>query len=158
MIGVMNTDSLTVTDCKGSGLITNEGQVENTKGIAVRWSNNSGQSTTLNMYGVTIKGFTDSGVYLGYTNSKFNMYSGTITGNTAQNGGGVSVDYVDAEFTMYGGVITGNTATENGGGVYRAFKIGEKATVTGNYKGTGDDKTANNVYLTSVDSIGITGK
>ena len=147
MIGVIDKESLTVTDCKGSGLITNEGRVENTKGVVVKWYNNSAGSTSFNMYGITIEGFTDSGVCTDYTNSKFNMYSGTITGNTAQNGGGVNAH--NGTFTMYGGIITGNTATENGGGVYNGFKIGEKATVTGNYKGTVTDRLDNNVYLPS---------
>ena len=46
----------------------------------------------------------------------FNMYSGTITGNTAVKGGGVEV-YSGGTFNMYSGKITGNTAA-NGGGVY----------------------------------------
>ena len=156
LIGVINKESLTVTDCKVSGSITNEGQVKNTKGVVVKWYDNSARSTSFNMYGITIEGFTDSGVCTDYTNSNFNMYSGTITGNTAQNGGGVNAH--NGTFTMYGGIITGNTATENGGGVYNGFKIGEKATVTGNYKGTGEDKTANNVYLPLYQRIGITAK
>ena len=147
MIGVIDKESLTVTDCKGSGLITNEGRVENTKGVVVKWYNNSAGSTSFNMYGITIEGFTDSGVCTDSTNSKFNMYSGTITENTAQKGGGVNA--YNGTFTMYGGIITGNTATENGGGVYNGFKIGEKATVTGNYKGTVTDRLDNNVYLPS---------
>ena len=156
LIGVIDNESLTVTDCKGSGSITNEGQVENTKGVVVRWYDNSAGSTSFNMYGITIEGFTDSGVCTDYTNSNFNMYSGAITGNTAQKGGGVNA--YNGTFTMYGGIITGNTATENGGGVYNKFEIGEKATVTGNYKGTGEDKTANNVYLPLYQRIGITAK
>ena len=156
LIGVINKESLTVTDCKGSGSITNEGQVENTKGVIVKWYDNSAGSTSFNMYGITIEGFTDSGVCTDYTNSNFNMYSGTITGNTAQKGGGVNA--YNGTFTMYGGIITGNTATENGGGVYNKFEIGEKATVTGNYKGTGEDQTANNVYLPLSQRIGITAK
>ena len=147
LIGVINKESLTVTDCKGSGSITNEGQVENTKGVVVKWYDNSAGSTSFNMYGITIEGFTDSGVCTDYTNSNFNMYSGTITGNTAQKGGGVNAH--NGTFTMYGGTITRNTATENGGGVYNGFKIGEKATVTGNYKGIVTDRLDNNVYLPS---------
>ena len=156
LIGVINEESLTVTDCKGSGSITNEGQVENAKGVIVKWYDNSAGSTSFNMYGITIEGFTDSGVCTDYTNSNFNMYSGTITGNTAQKGGGVNA--YNGTFTMYGGIITGNTAIENGGGVYNKFQIGEKATITGNYKGTGEDKTVNNVYLPLYQRIGITAK
>ena len=51
-----------------------------------------------------------------------NMYGGSITGNTANVGGGVYM--YGGQFTMYGGSITGNTAKKsnnndgNGGGVY----------------------------------------
>ncbi len=54
------------------------------------------------------------------------LESGTITGNTALNGGGV---YVEGEFTMTGGAITGNTAKNSGGGVHIGV-MGE-FTVTG---------------------------
>ena len=52
----------------------------------------------------------------------FNMYGGSITGNTAGKdgqigyGGGVYV-FGGATFNMYGGTISGNTATTHGGGV-----------------------------------------
>ncbi len=50
------------------------------------------------------------------TSNSFNLYSGTIAGNTVQkdNGGGV---YNSGTFNMYGGKITQNSA-ESGGGVY----------------------------------------
>ena len=49
----------------------------------------------------------------------FIMYGGTITGNTAKNGGGVGVD-ANGHFKMYGGTITGNECDPqgDGGGVY----------------------------------------
>ncbi len=52
----------------------------------------------------------------------FNMYGGSITGNTAGKdgqvgyGGGVYV-FGGATFNMYGGTISGNSATTHGGGV-----------------------------------------
>jgi parallel beta-helix repeat protein len=49
------------------------------------------------------------------------MSGGTITGNTANNGGGVyhgSSPYTNRIFTMSGGTISGNTAKENGGGIF----------------------------------------
>ena len=46
-------------------------------------------------------------------NGTFNMYGGTIAGNTAYYGGGVSVE--TGTFNMYGGTIVGNTATYGGG-------------------------------------------
>ena len=51
----------------------------------------------------------------GYNLPVFAMTDGTISGNTAANGGGVSSSN---EFTMDGGTISGNTASFNGGGVY----------------------------------------
>jgi len=62
------------------------------------------------------------GVSVSY-NGIFNMYSGTITGNTAADGGGVYVygkngSFNGGTFNMNGGTIIGNTATNNGGGVY----------------------------------------
>ena len=64
---------------------------------------------------------TGRGVYV--SSGTFNMYGGSITGNTANSyGGGVYVD--GGGFTMSGGTIGGtktgetNTATYGGGGVY----------------------------------------
>ena len=53
----------------------------------------------------------------------FDLYEGTISGNTVgTDGGGVYVyegmSYPDGAFHMYGGSISGNTANESGGGVY----------------------------------------
>ena len=49
----------------------------------------------------------------------FEMIGGTMSGNTARNGGGVYVEY-SGSFTMRGGTITGNTAHGNGGGIFLA--------------------------------------
>ena len=51
------------------------------------------------------------GVYVGGT---FELYGGTISGNTATQGGGV---YVEGTFELYGGTIADNKAVQ-GGGVY----------------------------------------
>ena len=83
-----------------------------------------GQIThTITQYGTHYEG---SGVYMTGANSKFNMYGGSISGNTADQGGGVYM--AGGQFTMYGGSITKNTAKKdsqnnggnggNGGGVY----------------------------------------
>jgi uncharacterized repeat protein (TIGR02543 family) len=52
-------------------------------------------------------------VYIG----TFTMYGGTITGNTAWDGGAVHVS-AEGTFTMNGGTISGNTAINSGGGVH----------------------------------------
>ena len=61
------------------------------------------------------KGVNGRGVYVVGT---FNMYGGSISGNSAQWGGGVCLDNggKGTVFNMYGGEITGNTATSSGGG------------------------------------------
>ena len=64
-------------------------------------------------------GGTGCGVYI--SGGTFNMYGGSITGNTATDGrgrgGGVYVTSGGGAFKMFGGSITGTKATD-GGGVY----------------------------------------
>ncbi len=80
-------------------------------------------SGTFNLYGGSITGNTTNyvcggGVYV-YNSGKFNMYGGSITRNKAsEEGGGVYVSGANSEFTMRGGEITGNTTAGTGGGVY----------------------------------------
>ncbi len=91
--------NLNLTDCKDSGKVTH---ADGKKGS-----------------GVNLKSASYS------QNIIFNMYGGSITGNTASgrtsldsgDGGGVYMNS-GTVFNMYGGSITGNTATDNGGGVY----------------------------------------
>ncbi|WP_419505917.1 S-layer homology domain-containing protein [Dysosmobacter sp.] len=111
--------TLTLTDCKG-----NMGKVKHT-------SDGSGSGVKVESGGT------------------FNMYGGTISGNTATNGGGVGVYGTGSAFAtngsafiMNGGAISGNTATNNGG-VYVSksgtFEMHNSASVTGN---TASDNTA----------------
>lgn len=66
------------------------------------------------------KKYSGSGVSV-ENNGKFNLYSGTISGNTAQYGGGGGVIVTDGTtFNMYGGSITNNSA-QYGGGVDNAY-------------------------------------
>ena len=90
--------SLTLCDCKGGGKLTGGGN---------SISGNDDYSGGGAIY-----------IYKG----TFNMYGGTISGNTASNtrygqGGGV---YMASQptFNMYGGTISNNTAYTAGGGVY----------------------------------------
>ena len=77
----------------------------------------SNSTTTINGGGVSMNnnsGYSDEG-------GIFKMYGGTITNNSATNGGGVYMCNNGGNiFNMYGGSITGNTATDQGGGVYSA--------------------------------------
>ncbi|MDM8274417.1 S-layer homology domain-containing protein [Enorma phocaeensis] len=86
-----------------------------------------GDDLTGSISGKTGLSFTDDDteyVYAGGVGvyGTFNMYGGSITGNTAGKdgqvgyGGGVYV-FGGATFNMYGGTISGNTATTHGGGV-----------------------------------------
>lgn len=98
--------TLTLTDCKG-----NMGKVKHT-------SDGSGSGVKVESGGT------------------FNMYGGTITGNTTtQRGGGVCVTGTNSKFNMYGGTITDNTATKGGGDVYVSggtFTMNGNASVTSN--------------------------
>lgn len=71
----------------------------------------SGDYTTT---GGIITGSTNSGVFVGGT---FNMYGGTICGNSANDGGGVFIRENGGTFNMFGGTISGNKAQNCGGGV-----------------------------------------
>ena len=106
------------------------------------------QYGTFNMYGGTITGNTVGGSGGGVcaTNSStFNMYGGSITGNSAKSqGGGV---YAASTFNMYGGTISDNSASQ-GGGVFvstQYFTVSGNAKITDNTNNGASEK--NNVYL-----------
>ena len=85
----------------------------------------SNSTTTINGGGVSMN---NNSSYSG-DGGIFKMYGGTITNNSATNGGGVYMcNNVGNIFRMYGGSITDNTATGMGGGVYSA---GGEITMTG---------------------------
>ena len=79
---------------------------------------------TFNMYGGSITGNTATdgkgrgGGVYVTSGGAFKMFGGSITGNKATDGGGVYMIGSNSKFTMKGGSITGNTADGNGGGVY----------------------------------------
>ena len=54
-------------------------------------------------------------VFLRYSDAKFNMYGGKITGGTAPRGGNIAM-YDSAYFTQYAGEISGGTSTETAEG------------------------------------------
>ena len=121
-----NSLTFTLTDCNGSGC---------GNGIITHESGKNGR-----------------GVYVA-SNSTFNMYGGTITGNTTSAaydtyqyaGGGVCV-YIDGNgnpgtFNMYGGAITGNTGYR-GGGVYVCGSSADQKSTFNMYGGTITGNTA----------------
>ena len=73
---------------------------------------------TFDMYGGSITGNSSSsgggGVWM--QSGTFNLYDGSISGNETGSGGGVYMNY--GTFNMYGGSISGNRAGTYGGGVY----------------------------------------
>ncbi len=70
----------------------------------------------------------------GGTYTKFTMTDGTVSGNTAADGGGI---YSSCAITMSGGSITGNTASDTSGGVYaRGTMTMSGGSITGNTAGT----------------------
>jgi uncharacterized repeat protein (TIGR02543 family) len=108
--------SYTVTDTQPDSVTTDYTTLT---GGVITGGNNNGVYVlgTFQMYGGTIAGNTASfncgGVYVQGT---FTMNGGTIAGNTASfNCGGV---YVQGTFTMNGGTIQNNTAGTSGGGVF----------------------------------------
>ena len=115
----VNTGTFTLCDCSGSkGKITHGYSSSNKKYLGRGVSVNGGM---FNMYGGSITGNTvqnGSGGGMYVKNATFNMYGGSITGNTTTNAGGGVYVTQNAEFTMNGGEISGNTTTTSfGGGV-----------------------------------------
>lgn len=134
--------ALSLTDCQGNGKITHA-DGKNGCGVYV----DAFHRATFNMYRGSITGNNGhasssntstpdgGGVYMNNKTQMsdnggiFNMYGGTISNNSATNGGGLFMcNNVGNIFRMYGGSITGNTATGMGGGVYSA---GGDITMTG---------------------------
>ena len=118
---VTSGSTLTLTDCKG-----NAGKVKHT-------SDGSGSGVKVESGGT------------------FNMYGGTITGNTTtQRGGGVCVTGTNSKFNMYGGTISGNNATNGGGGVYVSggtFTMNGNASVTSNRATDQNNGIGGGVYV-----------
>ena len=125
----LDLNGKTVSNEKSNKTIESRGKVTLTDckgGGKITNKSNSGVgvyvgSGTFDMYGGSITGNTSqegSGVYVS-GGGTFNLYGGSITGNKAtDNGGGV---YVHGTFNMYGGSISGNRAGTYGGGVYMSY-------------------------------------
>ena len=105
---------------------------------------------TFNMYGGSITGNTANsyggGVYV--SSSTFNMFGGSITGNNANNdgdGGGVYVKGSNSSFNMYGGSIGGKNANEPNTATYG----GGVYVVNGTFGMTGGSIGGNNAVYGS---------
>lgn len=94
-----------------------------------------------------------------FVSGTLNFYAGTITGNSAGNGGAVYITGMST-FNMYGGSITNNTATETGGGVQfngGNFNISGAVTLSGNKVGSGASAVDSNVHLYTGKTITVSG-
>ncbi|MCR5080227.1 MAG: leucine-rich repeat domain-containing protein [Treponema sp.] len=117
---------------------------------------------TVNLTGCTIgatsyvnSASNDGGaIYLAGASASLTMNSGTISSNTAKNGGAIFVaHYATAEIS--GGLISSNTATESGGAVYQGgnFKVSGYTYIT-----PVNSVNSNDVYLASSNKyIEVTG-
>ena len=138
-------------DTNGGGVYVNQSGTFNMNGGATSVSNN-----TADTYGGGV------GVYGG----TFNMNDGTISDNTAPNGGGgvyASSGQLSTNrgtFNMNNGTISGNKAEANGGGVFvhnnATFTVSKTPTVTGNMNTT--NNAASNVHLMGSAYITIGGE
>ncbi len=153
---IIPQDQSTVTLCD----CEDKGQITHRSGYRGSGARVAGRST-FNMYGGSITGNT-AGAGVSMYNGTFNMYGGSITGNTANTGAGVSMH--NGTFNMYGGSITGNEAknsTSNrenvgiGGGVYM-----EQNSTFNMYDGTISNNTGEyggGVYIHSKSVFNMSG-
>ena len=148
VITIADGVTLNLCDCQNKGVITHGKNGDATytgRGVTVSESQ-SNANATFNMYGGSISGNTadyGAGVFVMDTSrqSAFHMYGGTISGNNAKLGGGVYVLYT--KFTMSdGAVISGNTASESGGGIYSQGKTSTSGATITMYGGTITGNTA----------------
>lgn len=140
VIGVNQSITFSMYDCRGNGMITQAGDTEESAQYGCGICNNG----TVHMYGGRISGNArkmGAGVYNGetgtfylhdgeisnnkasyshggaYNNGVFYMYDGRITGNQARFGGGLNNYSSNAKMYLYGGEIIGNHATSLYGGL-----------------------------------------
>lgn len=143
VINVLDSASLILCDCRGSGKITHS---EGTTGRGMKVGNSSSQAARFWMFGGEISNNSslDDGGGVKVQNSNFQMYGGKITDNHVKvvsnyGGGGVCAQN-SSFFCMYGGEISNNSSSGDGGGVtvwgYGSFKM-YGGTISGN-KATGD--------------------
>ena len=161
--------SLTIHDCKGTGVLTGG------KGNSLNNDKNSPRGgavylrhATLNLYGGTITGNSaewGGAIFIDGSNnaSTFNMHGGIIKGNTAKyGGGGIEVENDGSIFNMHGGQIVENKVKELESGMHKgagvhfnkgSFKIHGDVKIEGNY--VESDNKENNVYLRAGKTITI---
>ena len=109
-------NTLTTTSSIGGAI-----QIGSSNAVLNFYSGNTAGNKT-NKYGGAV----------GITAGKFNMYGGSIVGNTAVNentgGFGAGIAIFDGELDLYGGSIADNNAIYGGGGVYLGYTSGKTPT------------------------------
>ena len=168
VIGVEQSITFSMYDCRGNGMITQAGATDESLTHGCGICNNG----TVHMYGGRICGNAQkigAGVYNdqtgtfylhdgeisnnkasyshggAYNNGVFYMYGGRITGNQAKFGGGLNNYSSNAKMYLYGGEIIGNHATSLYGGLQYSdgtMKIGGALIVKDNTAGS-NNSTSN---------------
>ncbi len=126
---------LHITDCQGTGVITNAVTDTLTGGLIYQYSGSSCNqyNNSVNLYGgtLTTTGTARSGgvVYLGNNYNApyyatFNLYGGTITGGKTTSMGGNITMTNHAELNVYGGIISGGEAGGVGGNISQNANAG----------------------------------
>ena len=124
VINVLDSASLILCDCRGSGKITHSDSVLG-KGVRV---GEGGDNAVFIMYGGTISGnrtdansWGSGGAGVEMHSGTFKMYGGKITDNNVKErtnyGGGGVCAHSGGSFYMYGGEISNNESSTDGGGV-----------------------------------------
>ena len=124
----LSKTTFTLTDCQQkAGTITHTaGKTGSGVLLYSSWVKSNGNGTRFNMYGGSLTHNTAErgggvNIVANGDGGIFNLYGGVISDNEANDaGGGVYIDGRNATFTMYGGEITNNTAGTDGGGVSSA--------------------------------------
>ncbi|MBR5570994.1 MAG: hypothetical protein IKW10_08925 [Oscillospiraceae bacterium] len=149
---------LTITDCVGSGVITNAVNDTLNGGLIYQYSGGScnDYSNSVTLYGgtLTTTGTAKAGgvLYLGNNMTKpyyatFNMYGGTITGGSSTGSGGNIVVSNKSIMNMYGGTVSNGSSNLNGGNIIVtsgcSFHVSGNAQIVNAVKG-------GNLYLDGV--------
>ena len=124
----LSKTTFTLTDCRQTaGMITHvTGKTGSGVLLYSEWVASNGNGTRFNMYGGSLTNNTAErgggvNIVANGDGGIFNLYGGVISDNEANDaGGGVYIDGRNSTFTMYGGEITNNTAGTDGGGVSAA--------------------------------------
>ncbi len=164
-ISVSNSGTATDTCIEVTG-----GYITGGIGHSDQWRTRGGginilETSTVNMTGGTIIGNKSPGQCGGVQiwGGTFTMNDGAkIIRNTSGQGGGVVVTR-NGTFNMSGGLIENNTAANRGGGVFvhcsnsyhdNKFNVSGTAVIKDNWVGSGENASANNVYLNADSGFG----